>query len=116
MKKLLALLLVFVLALGVFSACGTTEPAASDAPASDAPATDGTTPDDGDVAEPAGSIKVAAIETAYGTQMSAPPSPRPPASRSSSSPTRTLRTSSAPPCRAASIPTSSTWPPAVKPA
>ena len=64
MKKLLALLLVFVLALGVFSACGTTEPAASDAPA-----TDGTTPDDGDVAEPAGSIKVAAIETAYGTQM-----------------------------------------------
>ena len=66
MKKLLALLLVFVLALGVFSACGTTEPAASDAPASDAPATDGTTPDDGDVAEPAGSIKVAAIETAYG--------------------------------------------------
>ena len=69
MKKLLALLLVFVLALGVFSACGTTEPAASDAPASDAPATDGTTPDDGDVAEPAGSIKVAAIETAYGTQM-----------------------------------------------
>ena len=51
---------------------------------------------------------VAAKIAAIGEVSSAPPSPRPPASRSSSSPTRTLRTSSAPPCRAASIPTSST--------
>ena len=65
MKKLLALVLVFMLALGVLSACGT--PAAD---TSTPPAEDSTTPDDGgDVVEPAGSIKVAAIETAYGTQM-----------------------------------------------
>ena len=65
MKKLLALVLVFMLALGVLSACGTT-PADTSTP----PAEDSTTPDDGgDVVEPAGSIKVAAIETAYGTQM-----------------------------------------------
>ena len=65
MKKLLALVLVFMLALGVLSACGT-PPADTSTP----PAEDSTTPDDdGDVAEPAGSIKVAAIETAYGTQM-----------------------------------------------
>ena len=65
MKKLLALLLVFVLALGVLSACGTTEttPSASPAEGGD------TTPAGDDTAEPAGSIKVAAIETAYGTQM-----------------------------------------------
>ena len=65
MKKLLALVLVFMLALGVLSACGT-PPADTSTP----PAEDSTTPDDGgDVVEPAGSIKVAAIETAYGTQM-----------------------------------------------
>ena len=65
MKKLLALVLVFMLALGVLSACGT--PAAD---TSTPPAEDSTTPDDGgDVVESAGSIKVAAIETAYGTQM-----------------------------------------------
>ena len=65
MKKLLALVLVFMLALGVLSACGT--PAAD---TSTPPAEDSTTPDDGgDVVEPAGSIKVAAIETAYGTHM-----------------------------------------------
>ena len=65
MKKLLALVLVFMLALGVLSACGT-PPADTSTP----PAEDRTTPDDGgDVVEPAGSIKVAAIETAYGTQM-----------------------------------------------
>ena len=65
MKKLLALVLVFMLALGVLSACGTTA-----ADTSTPPAEDSTTPDDGgDVVEPAGSIKVVAIETAYGTQM-----------------------------------------------
>lgn len=65
MKKLLALVLVFMLALGVLSACGTPP-----ADTSTHPAEDSTTPDDGgDVVEPAGSIKVAAIETAYGTQM-----------------------------------------------
>ena len=66
MKKLLALVLVFMLALGVLSACGTTETTPSDAPAS---GTDAAAPEGGDTAEPAGSIKVAAIETAYGTQM-----------------------------------------------
>lgn len=65
MKKLLALLLVFVLALGVLSACGTTETTTSNPPAEDGD----TTPAGDDTAEPAGSIKVAAIETAYGTQM-----------------------------------------------
>ena len=66
MKKLLALVLVFMLALGVLSACGTTETTPSDTPAS---GTDAAAPEGGDTAEPAGSIKVAAIETAYGTQM-----------------------------------------------
>ena len=66
MKKLLALVLVFMLALGVLSACGTTETTPSDTPAS---GTDAAAPEGGDSAEPAGSIKVAAIETAYGTQM-----------------------------------------------
>lgn len=66
MKKLLALVLVFMLALGVLSACGTTETTPSDTPAS---GTDAAAPEGGDTTEPAGSIKVAAIETAYGTQM-----------------------------------------------
>ena len=52
MKKLLALVLVFMLALGVLSACGT-PPADTSTP----PAEDSTTPyDGGDVVEPAGSI------------------------------------------------------------
>ena len=67
MKKLLALLLVFVLALGIFSACGTEETTASEPPADEGG--DITTPDGGDNAEPAGSIQVAAIETSYGTEV-----------------------------------------------
>lgn len=44
------------------------------------------------------------------------PSPRPLASTLTWLSTATWKTSSAPPCRAATIPTSSIWPPVVKPA
>ena len=62
MKKLLALVLVFMLALGVLSACGT--PAADP---TDAPAGDTTTPDDGGENTPASdvTISVAALQSAY---------------------------------------------------
>ena len=43
MKKYLALLLVLVMALGLFAACGTTEPAGTTAPKTDDPAPAGTT-------------------------------------------------------------------------
>ena len=62
MKKLLALLLVFVLALGVLSACGTTETTTSNPPAED-----GDTTPAGDDATPASdvTISVAALQSAY---------------------------------------------------
>ena len=60
MKKIIALLLAVVMVLGL-AACGKTETPATDAPANDAPATDA----------PAATttIKVAAIETAYGSEV-----------------------------------------------
>ena len=62
MKKLLALLLVFVLALGVLSACGTTETTTSNPPAED-----GDTTPAGDDATPASdvTISVAALASGY---------------------------------------------------
>ena len=61
MKKIIALLLALVMVLSL-AACGASEPAATEAPKTDAPAA--ATPD----AE-AVTIKVAAIETAYGSQV-----------------------------------------------
>lgn len=119
MKKLLALLLVFVLALGVLSACGTTETTTSNPPAED-----GDTTPAGDDATPASDVTISVAALASGYEETYPGMWQEvcdaftlrPASTSSSLSTRTSRTSSAPPCRAASSPTSSTWPPAVRPA
>ena len=65
MKKIIALVLALVMVLGL-AACGTTTPAPTEAPKTDAP----TTPAATDAPAPeAVTIKVAAIETAYGSQV-----------------------------------------------
>ncbi len=65
MKKLLALVLVFMLALGVLSACGTPAADPTEPPADDGG--DVTTPDDGGENTPASdvTISVAALQSAY---------------------------------------------------
>ena len=62
MKKIIALLLVLAMALSLVACGGSNAPAATDAPAADVPATDAP-------AAEAVTIKVAAIETAYGSQV-----------------------------------------------
>ncbi len=61
MKKIIALLLVLAMALSLV-ACGASEPAATEAPKADAPAAT-------EAPAPAAEITVAAIETAYGSEM-----------------------------------------------
>ena len=63
MKKIIALLLVLAMALSLV-ACGASAPAATEAPKADAPTAAPEAPE----AEPV-TIKVAAIETAYGSQV-----------------------------------------------
>ena len=62
MKKIIALLLALAMVLSLAACGGTSAPAATDAPAADAPVADAP------AAEPV-TIKVAAIETAYGSQV-----------------------------------------------
>ena len=63
MKKIIALLLVLAMALSLVACGGKTEaPAATEAPKADAPAAEAP-------AAEAVTIKVAAIETAYGSQV-----------------------------------------------
>ena len=62
MKKIIALLLALVMVLGLAACGGSSAPAATEAPAADAPAAEAP------AAEPV-TIKVAAIETAYGSQV-----------------------------------------------
>ena len=64
MKKIIALLLALAMVLSL-AACGASEPAATEAPMADAPAAPAT---EAPAAEPV-TIKVAAIETAYGSQV-----------------------------------------------
>ena len=64
MKKIIVLLLALAMALSL-AACGASEPAATEAPKADAPAAPAT---EAPAAEPV-TIKVAAIETAYGSQV-----------------------------------------------
>lgn len=61
MKKIIALLLTLAMVMAL-AACGSSAPAATEAPKTDAPATEAP------AAEPV-TIKVAAIETGYGAQM-----------------------------------------------
>lgn len=70
MKKIIALLLASVMVLGLFAGCGSTKPAETQAPAAaekpaEAPAAEA--PAEAPAA--AGEIKVAAIETAYGSEI-----------------------------------------------
>ena len=70
-------------------------------------------------AAPAQTIKVAAIETAYGSEMwqqVADAFTEQTGIAVELTTDKNLGTSSAPRCRAATTPTSSTWPPAVRPA
>ena len=62
MKKIIALLLVLAMALSLVACGAKSEPAATEAPKAEAPATEAP------AAEPV-TIKVAAIETAYGSQV-----------------------------------------------
>jgi len=62
MKKIIAMLLCLAMALSLVACGGSSAPAATEAPKADAPATNAPT------AEPV-TIKVAAIETAYGSQV-----------------------------------------------
>ena len=64
MKKIIALLLACMMIVGLFAGCGSNEPAPTE-PKTDAPATDAAT----EPAPEAVTIKVAAIETAYGSQV-----------------------------------------------
>ena len=62
MKKIIAMLLCLAMALSLVACGGSSAPAATEAPKADAPAADAP------AAEPV-TIKVAAIETAYGSQV-----------------------------------------------
>ena len=66
MKKIIALLLALAMVLSL-AACGASEPAATEAPKADAPAAEAPKAE-APAAEPV-TIKVAAIETAYGSQV-----------------------------------------------
>mgnify|MGYP000999135302 FL=1 len=67
MKKIIAMLLCLAMALSLVACGGSSAPAATEAPKADAPATNAPTAE-APTAEPV-TIKVAAIETAYGSQV-----------------------------------------------
>lgn len=67
MKKIIAMLLCLAMALSLVACGGPSAPAATEAPKADAPATNAPTAE-APTAEPV-TIKVAAIETAYGSQV-----------------------------------------------
>lgn len=67
MKKIIAMLLCLAMALSLAACGGSSAPAATEAPKADAPATNAPTAE-APTAEPV-TIKVAAIETAYGSQV-----------------------------------------------
>ena len=67
MKKIIAMLLCLAMALSLVACGGSSAPAATEAPKADAPAADAPAAD-APAAEPV-TIKVAAIETAYGSQV-----------------------------------------------
>lgn len=67
MKKIIAMLLCLAMALSLVACGGSSAPAATEAPKADAPATNAPTAE-APAAEPV-TIKVAAIETAYGSQV-----------------------------------------------
>lgn len=72
MKKIIAMLLCLAMALSLVACGGSSAPAATEAPKADAPATNAPTAEaptaEAPTAEPV-TIKVAAIETAYGSQV-----------------------------------------------
>ena len=109
MKKIIALLLVLAMALSLVACGGKAEaPAATEAPKAEAPV-------EAPAAEPV-TIKVAAIETAYGSQVWADVAAAFEAEtgiKVELTPTRTWKTSCPVPCRTANSLMLFTWLPAV---
>ena len=107
---------MFVLALGVLSACGTTETTTSNPPAED-----GDTTPAGDDATPASDVTISVAALASGYEETYPGMWQEGCDAFTAETGINVelvvdKPSEAPPCRAASSPTSSTWPPAVRPA
>lgn len=121
-KKVLALLLALMLVVTVFAGCANNS---GDTTTDTNNTTDTTdTTNTTDTTDTTDTTEATTIQVPPSRPLTAPmsgrrsptPSPRPLASTLTWLSTATWKTSSAPPCRAATIPTSSIWPPVVKPA